>query len=42
MNEEDKALMAQYDITSESKIVYSYKQHCYEKLSDAVNFSKLR
>lgn len=41
MSEEDKILMAQYDITSESKLVYSYKQNRYENLKDAVNFAKL-
>ena len=41
MSEEDKTLMAQYDITSESRLIYSYKQHRYENLKDAVNFAKI-
>jgi hypothetical protein len=41
MSEEDKKLMAQYDITSESKLIYSYKENRYENLKDAVNFAKL-
>jgi len=41
MSEEDKTLMAQYEITSESKMIYRYKQHRYENLKDAVNFARL-
>ncbi|MGD8642473.1 MAG: hypothetical protein PVG89_17690 [Gammaproteobacteria bacterium] len=41
MSEDDKALMAQYGITSEPKLVFCYKEHRYDKLQDAVNFAKL-
>lgn len=41
MSEDDKTLMTRYDITSESKMIYSYKQHRYEKLKDAVNYARL-
>ena len=41
MSEDDNALMAQYGITAEAVTVYSYKEHRYEKLKDAVNFAKL-
>lgn len=41
MSEEDKTLMAQYGITSESKLMYSYKQHRYEHLEDAVNYARV-
>jgi len=41
MSEDDKAIMAQYGITAEVSTIYSYKEHRYEKLSDAVNFARL-
>ncbi|WP_455196964.1 hypothetical protein [Kaarinaea lacus] len=41
MSEDDKALMAQYGITAEAITIYSYKEHRYEKLQDAVNFAQL-
>lgn len=41
MSDEDKKLMTQYDFTSESKMIYSYKQHRYENLKDAVNYARL-
>lgn len=41
MSEDDKTLMAKYDITSEPKLIYSYKQHRYENLKDAINFAKI-
>jgi len=40
MSEDDKALMAQYGITAEAITIYSYKEHRYEKLQDAVNFAR--
>lgn len=42
MSEDDKALMAQYGITSEPKLIYCYKEHRYDNLKDAVNFAKLK
>ena len=41
MSEQDKTLMAQYDITCEPKMIYSYKAHRYENLKDALNFAQL-
>jgi hypothetical protein len=41
MSEQDKTLMAQYDITSEPKIFYRYKEHRYENLKDALNYARL-
>jgi len=41
MSEEDIKLMTQYDITTESKLIYNYKQHHYENLKDAVNYARL-
>ena len=41
MSEENKKLMTEYDITSESKLIYRYKQHRYENLKDTVNFAKI-
>ena len=41
MSEDDKALMAQYGISSEPKLIYCYKEHRYDKLQDAVNFARL-
>jgi hypothetical protein len=41
MSEDEKALMMQYGITSEAKLVYCYKEHRYDSLKDAVNFAKL-
>ena len=40
-NDEENKLMVQYGITSESKTVYSYLQHRYDNLKDAINFAKL-
>lgn len=41
MSVEDRKVMTQYNIASESKLIYSYKQHRYENLKDAVNFARL-
>ena len=41
MSEADKALMAQYGITAEEITIYSYKEHRYDKLKDAINFARL-
>jgi hypothetical protein len=40
MSEDDKLLMARYEITCEPKMIYSYKQHRYEKLKDALNYAQ--
>ena len=39
MNEDDKELMAQYGITSVTKMVYCYKQYKYSNLADAVRYA---
>ena len=41
MSDEQETLMAQYNITREPKMIYSYKQHRYENLKDAINFAQL-
>ena len=40
MSEQDKSLMAEYDITSSPKTVYFYKQYRYDRLSDALSYAK--
>jgi len=40
MDEHDKELMAQYGITAETKLLFHYDGHRYEKLADAVNYAK--
>lgn len=41
MSEENKTLMAQYGITCEPKLIYSYKQHRYENVEQAINFARI-
>ena len=41
MSNEQETLMLQYNITCEPKMIYSYKQHRYENLKDAINFAQL-
>lgn len=41
MNEENKRLMAKYGITCEPKMIYSYKQHRYENVEQAINFARI-
>jgi len=41
MSEETKTLMAQYGITCEPKLIYSYKQHRYENVEQAINFARI-
>jgi len=41
MSERDKKIMTKYNITSESKMIYRYKEHRYENLIDAVRYAKL-
>ena len=40
MNEDNK-MMARYGITSTSKVIYSYKQHRYEKIEDALRYAEI-
>ena len=41
MNKADKELMAEYGITCKVKTIYSYKQHSYEQLNDAVRYAEI-
>ena len=41
MSEQDKALMAEYGITSTVKEVYSYKGYRYDRLSDALSYARI-
>lgn len=40
VSEEEKKLMARYGITSTSKMIYSYKQHRYERITDALRYAE--
>ena len=40
MTEEEKELMNRYGITVEQKSVYTYKDHKYERLRDALNYAR--
>ena len=42
MNSDDKALMKKFGITSESKTIFHFDGHKYERLSDAVNYANTR
>lgn len=39
MDEHDEALMNQYGITAEAKILYHFEGYRYERLADAVNYA---
>ncbi len=41
MSEQDKTLMAEYNITSKPKTVYYYKEFRYDRLSDALAYAKI-
>lgn len=41
MGEDEKVLLAQYGIKTESKIVYLYNEHRYEFAKDAINYARL-
>ena len=42
MNSEDKALMEKFGITVETKTIFHFGGHRYERLSDAVNYAKTK
>ena len=42
MNSDDKALMEKFGITAESKTIFHFAGHKYERLADAVNYAKTR
>ena len=41
MSKTDKELMTEYRITHETKTVYSYKQHNFEQLNDAIRYAEI-
>jgi len=41
MSEQEKKLMAQYEITCEPKKIYAYKEHRYENFKDAFNYAQI-
>lgn len=41
MNKTDSELMAEYGITCKTKTLYSYKQHTYEHLKDALSYAEI-
>jgi len=41
LNDENKMLMEKYGITCEPKMIYSYKQHRYENVEQAINFARI-
>ena len=41
MSEQDEKLMADYGITSTVKKVYRYKEHRYDRLSDALSYARI-
>ena len=41
MNKEDKALMEKYGVTCETKLIYTYKQHRYDSLQDALRYAEI-
>ena len=42
MNTEDKALMERLGVTAESKTIFRFDGHKYERLSDALNYAKTK
>ncbi|MBN7818386.1 hypothetical protein [Bowmanella yangjiangensis] len=41
INKHNQTLMRQYGISTTYKQLYWYKQYCYEKLQDAINYARL-
>ena len=42
MTSDEKKLMEEYGITAESKTIFHFDGHRYERLSDAVNYAKTK
>ncbi len=42
MDEHDTSLLAQYGITAETKVLFHFDGHRYERLADAVNYARLQ
>lgn len=40
MTDEEKQLMDQYGVTCETKTIFHYRGHRYDRLDDALNFAK--
>jgi hypothetical protein len=40
MTDEEKQTMQQYGITHETKTIFHFEGHKYERLSDAINYAK--
>ncbi len=40
MTDDDKRVMDEHGITSETKVVFHFEGHRYDRLSDAVNYAK--
>lgn len=40
MNEDNKMMMERYGITSETKMMYFYKEFRYEDINDAIRFAE--
>jgi hypothetical protein len=41
MSKTENELMTEYGITCKAKTIYSYKQHDYERLSDALRYAEI-
>ena len=41
ISQEDKDLMQQYNIHTETRTVFYYEGYKYEKLQDAINYARL-
>lgn len=42
MTSDEKKLMEEFGITAESKTIFHFDGHRYERLSDAVNYAKTK
>jgi hypothetical protein len=40
MTDKDERTMEKYGITSETKVIFHFQGHRYDRLSDAVNYAK--
>jgi len=40
VSEEEKKLMTRYGITSTTKVIYAYKKHRYENITDALCYAE--
>ena len=42
MDAHDNSLLAQYGIKAETKVLFHFDGHRYERLADAVNYARLQ